>query len=1740
MKQIATPPAFCSFASLFKKSVLFKVFVLFTVISVSTKNYAQQVIGSFPSMDGGFEGQTITGLTLPLGAANYTANTAYTTYNRNNNASAPVCAFYRATGGNSSPKCISWTNASTSAELFGPTAAADAILSNTSYVVQFYAKQDSSDRSRQFNVRVYTNGGASATATATAQSGTLSYQKFTAIVTSSTVSGTGKRGYFSIRPSGGSFYNSFTPCNYLFDDFCVYAGNAVDNSAPDEVVSPSITGYTSTSLNLSWSAPATGVDGGGYVVIRYASNPASEPAPITNGIYAVGNTVGNGTIVYIGTATTFNNTGLTANTAYYYRIYVADKAFNYSPTPLTVAGFTGTAGPTAVSFTTPATCLTDRITISWTGPLNYNSANNTLLGFIKAGSAVTIGTPTNALATYTASTNFAAPGTAYQNDLNAYCIINGDGTNSAGDHSGLTITGLTPGTTYHVLLFNVVNATTSYSAGSTGSGTTLTAAAEPANNPTGFAKGALTTSNIPLTWVAAAGSPSPTGYLIKASNTPTPADPTDSNDPADQLSIVSGTANVKTAATSLSSFTGFSAGTMYYFRINSYTNTGSCIDYKPTGPTINAATLPNAVTSQTLSITGGTGTINWTTAIGYSNSNHTTLVFVSSSAIAAGTPTINPATYTANSIFGAGTAFQLDANAKCVYNGDASSATVTGLISGNTYYVLVLTVMSTSNSDGTYSYSAYANTSTTYNSANEYTWNGSVSTDFQDQNNWTPVRFPVTTSDVLIYNSAGAVTSTNVPTQQIAKLAINAGNVTLLSSGATLTVTNTDIAPNINDLIVAVGSSLTLGSTVSLTLGNSSLAYIAGSLNVNSGNTYNTNGTSVVTIVAGTLNNYGTVTSTTATKFVVNNEGIYNHGINGLTIPTGTWNFNSSCLITGVTSSQNFSGNSHGQTFSKFIWDCPGQSATHFVLGAGLGSAPFMVITDSFIVRSTGPSGSSKILQITSSGGQNNFTCGNYFQYGGIVAVTYNTDAGGLERSLTVNNTFYVTDSLVADTKFQIINNPGGTNNINGRLYVKGNFEMHPGLATSSLEATKGVSNPSVAELWFSGSVAQYARFSTVAGNVDFVTNHTGSGVNLLNDVTANKFKLMRGTFFIGSNTLTIKDSVTYPLPGSGTIGGSLTSNLTLNGIAGTLAFYTGYRTLKNLTQTAGSTASLGTELAIAPLGRDSLGIGAVLTTNDNLILRSDATGTARIAQIPTSSGVAQATITDKVTVERYLPMNLSYDSRRWRLLTAPFKASTAPTIQAAWQEGTFCPDRTTPAAYDPKPGYGTHITRSTTAANGFDQGSTNNPSIYYYSGGAWMTPLSTTGVKVTDNNGVYHLFVRGDRSIIIQNQFVAAKPTTLDPKGELYLGDVTIPMNASGFQPVGNPYASQIKLDNIVFNDTLGNRKTIYLWDPKALGSSGVGAFITCSGDGGSPATYTYSGNASNYGSTPGVIESSGVFMVKANGGNIVFHETDKTITSSTIGVASRPSRGSHVYSSLGKISKLYIDLIGSRNGAPSLADGIAVTYNKNYSNDIDDMDAVKLLSFSTKERISIQKANALYSIERRNAISENDTIQLYVSRLNVLTYKLDFRPVDFDNEFTAYIEDRFTGISTPVILTENSSFGFDITDDSLSSASNRFFITFKRNRPATNNEPAGITIFPNPVINNKISIAMNKIPAGEYSVRLINNLGQVIHRSKLIHQDENVIETINISNAIANGVYKLEIISAEKRIAITNVMIQ
>ncbi len=139
-----------------------------------------------------------------------------------------------------------------------------------------------------------------------------------------------------------------------------------------------------------------------------------------------------------------------------------------------------------------------------------------------------------------------------------------------------SLTGLSGGTTYYVRAYATNACGTAY--GDELSFTTLKE--EPANHPTSFVCGSTTSTSIPLTWTDAIGTPLPDGYLIKWSSVgyANIVAPVDGVAEADGL-------EVKNIANGIQTYTatGLSSSTIYYFKIWSYTNSGTDINYKLDG-----------------------------------------------------------------------------------------------------------------------------------------------------------------------------------------------------------------------------------------------------------------------------------------------------------------------------------------------------------------------------------------------------------------------------------------------------------------------------------------------------------------------------------------------------------------------------------------------------------------------------------------------------------------------------------------------------------------------------------------------------------------------------------------------------------------------------------------------------------------------------------------------------------------------------------------------------------------------------------------------------------------------------------------------------------------------------------------------------------------------------------------------------------------------------------------------------
>lgn len=72
---------------------------------------------------------------------------------------------------------------------------------------------------------------------------------------------------------------------------------------------------------------------------------------------------------------------------------------------------------------------------------------------------------------------------------------------------------------------------------------------------------------------------------------------------------------------------------------------------------------------------------------------------------------------------------------------------------------------------------------------------------------------------------------------------------------------------------------------------------------------------------------------------------------------------------------------------------------------------------------------------------------------------------------------------------------------------------------------------------------------------------------------------------------------------------------------------------------------------------------------------------------------------------------------------------------------------------------------------------------------------------------------------------------------------------------------------------------------------------------------------------------------------------------------------------------------------------------------------------------------------------------------------------------------------------------------------------------------ETVRINIFPNPVVNNTIHLELADQVAGNYTIRVLNNSGQVIYQGKINHYGGNLIQTIRPNKPMIKGVYQVEV---------------
>jgi len=442
------------------------------------------------------------------------------------------------------------------------------------------------------------------------------------------------------------------------------------------------------------------------------------------------------------------------------------------------------------------------------------------------------------------------------------------------------------------------------------------------------------------------------------------------------------------------------------------------------------------------------------------------------------------------------------------------------------------------------------------------------------------------------------------------------------------------------------------------------------------------------------------------------------------------------------------------------------------------------------------------------------------------------------------------------------------------------------------------------------------------------------------------------------------------------------------------------------------------------------------LKRNYDITLLSDSNGTANFSTLGDNANITYDT--GRIIVERYIATGVGANQhgKSWQFLSTP---TIGQTIKASWQENAAN------SATNNSPGYGTQITSnlSNAVALGFDGVSLFSSMKYYNSTINNWVGVDSTRALLNNSTG-YMIFIKGNRSVTTNSQ--TPSPTILKSKG--FLCDVLnypppVPfVSANSFESIGNPYASIV--DFALLTKTGGVQDLFYLWDPKltnfANSPYGYGGYQTFTSN--LNGTYHVSPGGGSYPSAPnndvkGYIQSGSAFFVHAsgnNGGIVQFKESAKADTLSNL-----VNRSSAI-----PFQRLAINFLVQSSNDSILLDGITSDFADQFSNDVDEYDALKL--FSSTESVSIINNLNKLVVERRKNLQANDTVRLNLSSLKQRNYIFNFYPTNFNtNNLNGILIDRYLNTETIFSLDQKESISFSVNSDSASYNPERFIIVFR-----------------------------------------------------------------------------------------------
>ncbi len=535
----------------------------------------------------------------------------------------------------------------------------------------------------------------------------------------------------------------------------------------------------------------------------------------------------------------------------------------------------------------------------------------------------------------------------------------------------------------------------------------------------------------------------------------------------------------------------------------------------------------------------------------------------------------------------------------------------------------------------------------------------------------------------------------------------------------------------------------------------------------------------------------------------------------------------------------------------------------------------------------------------------------------------------------------------------------------------------------------------------------------------------------------------------------------------------SVDNILVINGNAS----FTANTDVNNLTIQAGATLEI----------HNILNLYGDIANYGHLIFMSNATGCGELGLVSGTSN-----ITGNATIHQYMSFNRSY-----RMVSSA--VTTTTSIHDNWQEGAES------NSDNPFLGFGTHITGSTIdQQNGFDGTDTGNPSMFTVNvDDQQFQQITNTNVSILEAGTPYLLFVRGDRTIDLTNNFSAGE-TVLRANGLLYTGNQTQDFptaNNGDFVMFGNPYQSAVDVSSVFSNPGSNNLNLqyYYVYDPTIADH---GAYVIVD----------YTNGTNNNGSSFAnqYLQPGQAAQVAVTGpASVVFEEGNKAPGNFTA--------TNRVPMSESNMLAVQLYTTENFNNEDVSHDAFMMFFAEDNDNELTQGDAVKAMNFY--ENLGIDHQGTYLGIEQREMPQPAEVFSLYTSGYNHSNYTLKMM-VDGLEGTSLYLEDHFTGLSTRLEVGDNAySFNVD-ANNPLSIATDRFSIrTEERLDVESQNLLSGIQLFPNPLSGNTFYLNAPQLNGEELNVSINDLSGRRIFEHTL-NCNANTV-AIPMGKGIASGVY-------------------